>query len=187
MRYFAEVLNNTVTRVIVAHSKEWCETRLGGTWIETRDPYAATQADPTLEPVNYCGPGYGSDLTFPERFAPPWVQPAPDPETGIWSSYAKGDVRFHNGRLWKSTVDGNVWQPGVSAWHPEPDIEGVIPVWVMPTGAHDAYGIGDRRTHDNPNDGGAIWVYESTIVGNTTEPGRDGTFDRWWLPIERVT
>lgn len=58
--------------------------------------------------------------------------------------------------------------------------------WVQPTGAQDAYGIGDRVTHDNPNDGGAIWLYESTIVGNTTEPGRDGTFDRWWTPIERI-
>lgn len=58
--------------------------------------------------------------------------------------------------------------------------------WVQPTGAHDAYGIGDRVTHDNPNDGSNIWVYESTIAANTTEPGRDGTFDRWWTPIELV-
>lgn len=56
--------------------------------------------------------------------------------------------------------------------------------WVQPTGAHDAYAIGSRVTHDNPNAGGAIWVYESKIPANTTQPGRDGTFDRWWQPIQ---
>ena len=61
-----------------------------------------------------------------------------------------------------------------------------LAAWVQPTGAHDAYATGDLVTHDNPNDGGAIWVYESTIDANTAEPGRDGTFDRWWQPIEPV-
>ena len=58
--------------------------------------------------------------------------------------------------------------------------------WVQPTGAFDAYPVGARVTHDNPNDGGAIWIYESKIPANTTEPGRDGTFDRWWQPISPV-
>lgn len=34
-RYFAEIKNNIVQRVIVADSKEWCVEHLGGTWIET--------------------------------------------------------------------------------------------------------------------------------------------------------
>lgn len=34
-RYFAQIENGIVTRTIVADSKEWCESRLGGTWIET--------------------------------------------------------------------------------------------------------------------------------------------------------
>jgi len=55
--------------------------------------------------------------------------------------------------------------------------------WVQPTGAQDAYSIGERVTHDNPNDGGNIWVYESAIDANTVEPGRDGEFDRYWTPI----
>jgi hypothetical protein len=66
-----------------------------------------------------------------------------------------------------------------------PDASG-YPAWEQKAGAHDAYATGDRVTHDNPNDGGAIWVYESTYTGNTTEPGRDGTYDRYWTPIERV-
>ena len=61
-----------------------------------------------------------------------------------------------------------------------------LAAWVQPTGAQDDYAIGDRVTHDNPNDGGTIWVYESTLDGNTTEPGRDGTFDRYWTPISVV-
>jgi len=50
----------------------------------------------------------------------------------------------------------------------------------------DTYDAGDRVTHDNPNDASKIWVYESEIDANTTEPGRDGTFDRWWTPIAPV-
>jgi len=41
---------------------------------------------------------------------------------------------------------------------------GEIPVWVQPTGAHDAYNIGDRVRHV-----GKVW--ESTINANTTTPG----------------
>lgn len=58
-----------------------------------------------------------------------------------------------------------------------------LTAWVLPTGAQDAYAINDRVTHNNPNDGGNIWVYRSKIDANTTEPGRDGTFDRWWEPV----
>jgi hypothetical protein len=40
-RYFAEINQaNIVLRVVVAHDKEWCEANLGGTWIETADPYS---------------------------------------------------------------------------------------------------------------------------------------------------
>lgn len=48
----------------------------------------------------------------------------------------------------------------------------------------DTYDTGDRVTHDNPNDSGNIWIYESAIDANTTEPGRDSTFDRYWTPVE---
>jgi len=48
-----------------------------------------------------------------------------------------------------------------------------IPDWVMPTGAHDAPNIGDKRRHN-----GLCW--SSKIDANTTEPGSD---DRWWEEI----
>jgi len=63
---------------------------------------------------------------------------------------------------------------------------GVVPGWVQPTGAQDAYAVGDQVTHDNPNDGGNVWLYKSKIAANTTEPGRDGTFDRYWQAVEAV-
>lgn len=63
---------------------------------------------------------------------------------------------------------------------------GVVPEWVQPTGAQDAYAVGDQVTHDNPNDGGNVWLYKSKIAANTTQPGRDSTFDRYWQPVEAV-
>lgn len=41
-----------------------------------------------------------------------WHQPS-----GAHDAYAKGDVVSHNGELWESTVDGNVWEPGVYGWN----------------------------------------------------------------------
>jgi len=166
VRYFAQIVGGEVTRVIVADSLEWCRSRLGGEWIETRDPYAETQADPALEAVNYCGPGHGADPVFPERFAPQWVQPAPDPETGEWSSYPKGRVVAHNGKLWKSTIAGNVWEPGVSAWHDQPDITGVDPTWIQPTGSHDTYALDTIVQHNGKR-------YKSLVADNVWEPGTD--------------
>lgn len=44
------------------------------------------------------------------------------------------------------------------------------PVWSQPTGAHDAYNIGDIVNYDGI-------LYISNINGNDTVPGTD---DRWW-------
>ena len=30
--------------------------------------------------------------------------------------YMMGDRVYHNGKLWESTVDNNVWEPGVYGW-----------------------------------------------------------------------
>ena len=44
------------------------------------------------------------------------------------------------------------------------------PVWAAPTGAHDAYNIGDIVNYNGT-------LYESLINGNTTIPGSD---ERYW-------
>ena len=44
--------------------------------------------------------------TYPE-----WIQP-----TGSTDAYALGDRVTHNGKMWESLVNANVWEPGVSQW-----------------------------------------------------------------------
>lgn len=40
-----------------------------------------------------------------------WVQPQ-----GSHDAYSTGDIVSHNGKLWISTADANVWEPGVYGW-----------------------------------------------------------------------
>lgn len=42
---------------------------------------------------------------------PAWSQPV-----GAHDAYAKGDKVSHNGKHWTSSVDNNVWEPGVYGW-----------------------------------------------------------------------
>lgn len=41
---------------------------------------------------------------------PAWIQP------DSTNPYHKGDKVTHNGKTWVSTIDGNVWEPGVYGW-----------------------------------------------------------------------
>ena len=50
---------------------------------------------------------------------PEWIQPA-----GAHDAYAMGDKVSHNGKHWISTVDANIWEPGVYGWE---ESEGVAP------------------------------------------------------------
>lgn len=45
---------------------------------------------------------------------PEWKQP-----TGAQDAYAKGNKVRHNGQIWQSDVDNNVWEPGVYGWSKE--------------------------------------------------------------------
>lgn len=92
-RYFAQVNNGIVERVIVADSKEWCEQNLGGVWVETFEE-------------NRCGVGFSYDSK--KGFTPPkpkykgveisnfildettkkWKPPVEDPKDGrFWSIF----------------------------------------------------------------------------------------------------
>lgn len=77
MAYYAQIIDGQVGRVIVADSLQWCQSRLGGTWIETK--YDGSQRG------NYAGVGYlyREDL---DLFLPP--QPAYnydlDTQTASW-------------------------------------------------------------------------------------------------------
>ena len=41
---------------------------------------------------------------------PEWIQP------DSTNAYMTGDKVMHNGRTWISTIDNNVWEPGVYGW-----------------------------------------------------------------------
>ena len=103
---------------------------------------------------------------------PLWVQPL-----GATDTYNIGDIVMHNEKKWESSIDNNVWEPGVYGWEevtaptgggggttePEtPPVE-TIPDFVQPTGAHDAYKKGDKVKFEGK-------VYESLIDANTYSP-----------------
>lgn len=45
-----------------------------------------------------------------ENVIPEWEQP------GSTNPYAKGDKVTHNGKIWVSMTDENIWEPGVYGW-----------------------------------------------------------------------
>ena len=92
------------------------------------------------------------------------------PEQGeAWSqpvtagdAYLAGDVVEHDGAVWVSTLNGNVWEPGVSGWRRQRK-DGKPAAFVQPTGAHDAYRLGEKVTVDGT-------VYVSVIDFNVWSP-----------------
>lgn len=174
MAYFAEVgPDAVVVRVVVADDVEWCVDNLGGTWVETANPYSDEP-----QAVTYCGPGHGFDAAFPERFCRViWDADTSTTEQvgedgAFWRHNAAGQLVFHNGKIWRNllpTGTPNVWEPGVANWRNVP-VDGSAPVWQQPTGAGDAYAIDVVVIHEGLQ-------YRSLIPANTTTPGSD---DRWW-------
>lgn len=56
-------------------------------------------------------PSLWANVLIPdENVIPAWEQP------GSTNAYMKGDKVTHNGSTWVSTVDNNVWEPGVYGW-----------------------------------------------------------------------
>ena len=118
----------------------------------------------------------------------PWVQP-----TGAHDAYLIGARVTHNGYTWDNIIDNNVWEPGIySGWiNISPTTTSTsttklstttttqlpistttsttitsIPVWKQPTGAGDAYNIGDKVHFPTITDP----VYKSLINANTWSP-----------------
>ena len=115
---------------------------------------------------------------------PIWTQPL-----GAVDAYNIGDIVSYNGKLYKSIINANVWAPDVypAGWEeytestgggdsgetggggtteptePETPPTETIPVFVQPTGAHDAYKKGDKVKFEGK-------IYESLIDANTYSP-----------------
>src|SRR5699024_4284746 len=119
----------------------------------TRTRYVREHAEEQIDKVNR---QIGEQLG--RKLGDAWQQP-----TGATDAYPTGAVVTHGGTTWRSLTPGNVWEPGVSGWREISEDEVVPPEFVQPTGAHDAYGIGDRVSWS-----GSVW--RSTIEGNVWKP-----------------
>ena len=112
---------------------------------------------------------------------PIWTQPL-----CAVDAYNLGDIVSYNGKLYKSIINANVWAPDVypagweeytestgggdsgetgggGATEPETPPAEIIPDFVQPTGAHDAYKKGDKIKFEGK-------IYESLIDANTYSP-----------------
>lgn len=87
-----------------------------------------------------------------------WVQPQ-----GAHDAYMKDDEVTHSGKTWISLHDFNVHAPGVSGWREKVAEGNQWPEWVQPSGAHDAYKVGDKVTFAGSR-------YVSLINGNVWSP-----------------
>lgn len=56
-------------------------------------------------------PSMWTQIGNPQEEYPEWYQPI-----GAHDAYSMGDKVSHNGKHWKSTVNNNVWEPGVYGW-----------------------------------------------------------------------
>lgn len=91
----------------------------------------------------------------------------PDAEGPVYR--AKVDTAYDpdtvpdNWELVDGTDTGETTTPEEPTEEPEPEHPETAPEFIQPTGAHDAYGIGDRVTYNGK-------VYESTMAGNVYSP-----------------
>jgi len=88
MSHYAKVEDGIVTNVIVADSKEWCETNLGGTWVQTSyNTHGGVNSREGGEAIhkNYAGLGYtfdGIGFAAPQPY-PSWTK---NEETYLWEA-----------------------------------------------------------------------------------------------------
>lgn len=92
---------------------------------EWRQPSGAHDAYPKGWPVRHNGKNWvsltGANVWEPgvsswrevtsDSVYPDWIQP-----TGAHDAYKYEDVVWHNGGAWRSTVNGNIWEPGQYGW-----------------------------------------------------------------------
>ena len=108
MAHFAKVVDGIVEQVIVADTKEWCETNLGGTWVQTS--YNTVGNVHTLggTPLhkNYAGIGYswdGTGFAAPQPFES-WSL---NQDTYIWEAPVAMPVK--EGKIYN-------WDEATTSW-----------------------------------------------------------------------
>ena len=88
--------------------KTWCSTIDNNVWAPSGYPQGWDEVgaeDTTIEPEPAPEPEDPAE-TYPE-----WVQPE-----GAHDAYNIGDRVTYNGKVYESTMDVNVWVPGVAGW-----------------------------------------------------------------------
>lgn len=100
------------------------------------------------------------------------------PEWVVGVAYITNDKVRYNGKLYKviqaHTAQAD-WPPdGAVSLFTEIVPEGVVPIFVQPTGAHDTYNTGDKVTFEGS-------VYESTIDANVWSPT---VYPQGWKVLE---
>ena len=88
MAHYAQIENGIVTQVIVAEDKEWCESNLGGIWVQTSYNTSGginnREGGEALH-KNYAGIGYtfdGIGFAAPQPY-PSWTK---NSETYLWEA-----------------------------------------------------------------------------------------------------
>jgi len=99
-----------------------------------------------------------------------WQMITPAQQTQSWQAglpLAVGQIVAYSGGLWEviqAHTAQSDWTPDiVPALFKTTVAEGEIPDWVQPTGAHDAYALGDKVRFEGK-------VYESLINANVWSP-----------------
>lgn len=104
-----------------------------------------------------------------DQFVPEWKRP-----TGASDAYPLDALATHKDKSWRSTITGNVWEPGVSGWV---DTTTIIPLWTRPTGAHDAYALNAVVQYENN-------TWQSDVAANVWAPGVYGwTQTGYFIPV----
>lgn len=109
MAHFCKIENNIVTQVIVADTKEWCESHLGGAWLQTSyntfGGVHKTGGDPLRK--NYAGVGYTYDKERDAFIAPqPFQSWVLNGETCLWEAPMP---RPEDGKIYSWNEIDNTW------------------------------------------------------------------------------
>ena len=111
MAHFAKIENGIVTKVVVAEDKAWCESTLGGTWVQTSyNTYAGKhRLGGTALNKNYAAVGYtwdGTGFAAPQPF-PSWIK---DSTTYLWEAptpMPAGNKHYSWNESTKSWIEDN--------------------------------------------------------------------------------
>ena len=96
------VRNYTAGKILKYGVNEWGETQL----------YSVIQEHASQDGWKPGGtPSLYSKIGFTDSGVPIWTQPL-----GASDAYNQGDRVSHDGKIYVSGADGNVWEPGVYGW-----------------------------------------------------------------------